>query len=187
MRSRAVVTVVLGVLLIALVAACGSKKSSTSTTTTNATAGTGSGSGSGSGAGSGSGSGSSSGSGSGSGSFASTKNCKDLEGLAAKVSQSFQPNANGELDLNKEAEALDALAGAAPNDIKGDFKTFADAFKNFAKAYGDSKLKPGVTPTPAQVAKLTAAAQSMNTPKLQKAMQHLSAWGKANCGLSSTG
>ena len=92
-------------------------------------------------------------------SFASTKNCKELEGLAAKVSQSFQPNANGELDLSKEADALDALANAAPDDIKGDFKTFADAFKKFAKAYGDVKLKPGETPSAAQIAKLAAGVE----------------------------
>ncbi len=51
--------------------------------------------------------------------------------------ESFQPNANGEVDLKKDSDAMDALANAAPDEIKGDFKTFADAFKKFAKAYGD--------------------------------------------------
>jgi hypothetical protein len=178
MRSRTGVTVVLGVLLIALVTACGSTKSSTGTTTaanatidttpTAATTAT-------------------TGSGSGSPSFASTKNCKELEGLAAKVSQSFQPNSSGELDLSKEADALDALANAAPNEIKDDFKTFAEAFKQFAKAYGDVKIKPGETPTAAQLAKLTEASKSFNGAKLQQATQHLAGWGKTHCGLSSTG
>ena len=172
MRTRAVVTVVLGVLLIALVAACGSKKSSTGTTATTAAAATTT---------------AGSGSTSGSKSFASTKNCRDLEGLAAKVSQSFQPNANGELDLNKEADALDALASAAPDDIKADFKTFADAFKQFAKAYGDVKIKPGETPSAAQIAKLAELSKSFNTAKLQQATQHLAAWGQSHCGISSTG
>ena len=183
MGSRAVVTVVLGVLLIALVAACGSKKSSTGTTTTTTTeaASQGTGSGSGSGTSTGSSSGSSS------GSFASAKNCKDLEGLAAKVSQSFQPNGNGELDLKKEADALDALANAAPNEIKSDFKTFADAFKKFAQVYGDVKIKPGETPTATQIAKLTEAAKSFNSAKLQQATQHLSAWASSHCGISPTG
>ena len=160
MRSKVGVTAVLGVLLIALAAGCGSKKSSTGTTTK---------------------------SGSGSPSFASVKNCKDLEGLAAKVSQSFQPNANGETDLKKEADALNALADAAPSDIKGDFKTFAEAFKQFAKAYGDVKIKPGEVPSAAQLAKLAEASKSFNTAKLQQASQHLAAWGQSHCGLSSTG
>jgi hypothetical protein len=170
----------LGVLLVALVAACGSKKSSSGTTTTTTTPAS-------EGTGSGSGSGTTTGSGSGSGSFASAKNCKDLEGLAAKVSQSFQPNGNGELDLKKEADALDALANAAPNEIKSDFKTFADAFKKFAQVYGDVKIKPGETPTAAQIAKLTEAAKSFNTAKLQQATQHLSTWASSHCGISPTG
>ena len=180
MRSKAVVMVVLGVLLIALVAACGSKKSSNGTTTTTPAAATQS-------TGTGSGTSTGSSSGSSSGSFASTKNCKDLEGLAAKVSQSFQPNGNGELDLKKEADALDALANAAPNEIKSDFKTFADAFKKFAQVYGDVKIKPGETPTATQIAKLTEAAKSFNSAKLQQATQHLSAWASSHCGISPTG
>jgi len=184
MRSRAIVTVVLGVLLIALVAACGSKKSSTGTTTPTTPTTTAAGS---QGTDTGSSSGTSTSSSSGSGSFASTKNCKDLEGLAAKVSQSFQPNGNGELDLKKEADALDALANAAPSEIKSDFKTFADAFKKFAQIYGDVKIKPGETPTAAQIAKLTEAAKSFNTAKLQQATQHLSAWASSHCGISPTG
>jgi hypothetical protein len=180
------VTVLAAVTMVVLLAAgCGSKKSSSSAPTTTAAAAsettteamtteamttTSSSSSSG-----------------GAPSFASTKNCKELEGLAAKVSQSFQPNSSGELDLKKEADALDALADAAPDDIKGDFKTFADAFRNFAKAYGDTKIKPGQTPTAEQIAKLTKAAQSLNTPKFQQATQHLSQWGSAHCGASSTG
>lgn len=180
MGSRTVVVVMLGALLIAA-AGCGSKKSSTGTTTPASSA-----QGSGSGSGSNSGSNSGAGSSSGTPSFASTANCKQLEGLAAKVAQSVQPNANGEVDLSKEADALDALASAAPDEIKSDFKTFAEAFKSFAKVYGDAKLKVGQTPSAEQIAKLTTAAQALNTPKLQAAMQHLSAWGSKHCGITST-
>jgi ABC-type Zn uptake system ZnuABC Zn-binding protein ZnuA len=175
MRSRTVVMMVAGVLVIALAAGCGSKKSSSGATTAATTAAAAQDSGSGSG------------SGSGSKSFASTKNCKELEGLASKLAQSFQPNSNGELDLSKEADALDTLADAAPDDIKGDFNTFADAFQNFAKAYGDVKLKPGATPTAAQIAKLTELSKSFNTAKLQQASRHLAAWGQSHCGISATG
>src|SRR5690348_1608715 len=107
MGRRTVVAVMLGVLLVALTVGCGSKKSSTGTTTPAAQ-------GSGSGSDSGSASNAGSGSSSGTTSFASAANCKQLEGLAAKVAQSVQPNANGEVDLSKEADALDALASAAP-------------------------------------------------------------------------
>jgi hypothetical protein len=175
MRSGTVVAIVLGALVIAL-AGCGSKESSTGSATT-----TGSSSSSSS-----SGSTTTTGSSSNKPSFASAANCKQLESLGSKVAQSVQPNSNGEIDLSKEADALDELANAAPNDIKGDFNTFADAFKNFAKVYGDAKLKIGQTPSADQIAKLTTAAQSLNTPKLQKAMTHLSAWGNSHCGVGST-
>ena len=77
---------------------------------------------------------------------------------------------------------MDALANAAPDEIKVDFKTFADAFKDFAGAMSDAGLKPGQTPTAAQIAKLTAASQKLSTPKIQAATQHLEAWGQKNCG-----
>jgi hypothetical protein len=177
MRSGTVVALVLGALVIAL-AGCGSTKSSSSESSSAASTGASTGSSSGSSSGKPS---------SGKPSFASAANCRQLEGLAAKVARSVQPNANGEVDLKKEADALDALASAAPDEIKPDFETFAEAFKNFAKVYGDAKVKVGQTPTPDQIAKLTSAAQSLNTPKLQKAIRHLSAWGSSHCGLSSTG
>jgi len=47
-------------------------------------------------------------------------------------------------------------------------------------------LKPGQTPTPAQLAQLQAAAKTFSTPKLQAAEQHLTAWAKKNCGFKTT-
>lgn len=121
------------------------------------------------------------------GSFADAKNCADLASLAAKVERSVQPTGNGTVDMNRQADALHALADAAPDAIKGDFKTFADAFSSFAKTYADAGFKPGKTPTPAQIAKLTAASQKLSTPKVQAAMNHLEAWGRTHCsGLTGT-
>jgi ABC-type Zn uptake system ZnuABC Zn-binding protein ZnuA len=123
----------------------------------------------------------------GSGSFSSTKNCIELASLAAKVEKSIAPTGNGSVDLSKQADAMKALASAAPSAIKGDFQTFADAYASFAKAYGSAGIKTGSAPSAAQIAKLTAAAKSLSTPKVQAAMQHLEAWGKANCaGLTAT-
>jgi hypothetical protein len=74
----------------------------------------------------------------------------------------------------------------APAEIRGDFETFAAAFSGYAKALGNAGIKPGKTPTAAQIAALTAAAKSFSTPKLQAAEQHLAAWGQKNCGIGST-
>lgn len=119
---------------------------------------------------------------SGGGSFADAKNCADLASLAAKVQRSIQPTGNGAVDMKREADALKTLADAAPDAIKGDLKTFADAFASFAKAYADSGFKQGKTPTPAQIAKLTAASQKLSTPKVAAATAHLEAWGRTHCG-----
>ena len=182
MRRTLVVAAALGVLLIALTAGCGSKKSASSsqTTTTNSSSGTSTeattneattteatttttSSGS-------------------NPSFASTKNCAQLASLASKLTNSV----GGKVDLKGYSDAMDALANAAPDEIKSDFKTFADAFKGFASAMADAGLKPGETPTAAQIAKLSAASQKLSTPKIQAATRHLEAWGQKNCGLSST-
>ena len=179
MRRTMVVAAALGALLIVLAAGCGSKKSASSsqTTTTNSSSGTSTeattneattttSSGS-------------------NPSFASTKNCAQLSSLASKLANSVNAT-GGKVDLKGYSDAMDALANAAPDEIKSDFKTFADAFKGFASAMSDAGLKPGETPTAAQIAKLTAASQKLSTPKIQAATRHLEAWGQKNCGFSST-
>jgi hypothetical protein len=117
-------------------------------------------------------------------SFASAKNCQDLAGLAAKVASAVSASSgNGATLLQTESNELQALANAAPSDIKGDFQTFATAFNGFLQALQKAGYKLGskTPPTAAQVAQLSKAAQAMNTPKLQQAEHHLSAWAKQNC------
>ena len=180
MRRTMVVTAALGALLIVLAAGCGSKKSaSSSQTTTNSSSGTSTEATTNEATTNEATTTTSSGS---NPSFASAKNCAQLASLASKLTNS----SGGKVDLKGYSDAMDALANAAPDEIKGDFKTFADAFKGFAKAMSDAGLKPGETPTAAQIAKLTAASQKLSTPKIRAATQHLEAWGQKNCGLSST-
>jgi len=120
-------------------------------------------------------------------SFASAKNCQQLAALGAKMSQALQASSgNGLNSLGDEANVFKALASAAPSEIRGDFETFAAAFSAYAKALGNAGIKPGKTPTAAQIAALTAASKSFSTPKLQAAEQHLAAWGQKNCGIGST-
>jgi hypothetical protein len=124
---------------------------------------------------------------SGTPSFASAKNCKDLAALGAKMSAALQAaSGNGSSSLGDEANIFKAMASAAPSEIRGDFETFASAFSSYAQALSKANFKPGKTPTAAQIAALTNAAKSFNTPKLQAAEQHLAAWGQKNCGIGST-
>lgn len=121
-------------------------------------------------------------SGSGS-SFANAKNCQDLAGIAAKAASAVAASGGSTAAFQTEANELQALADAAPADIKGDFQTFATAFSGFLHTIQSSGYKIGskTPPTVAQLAQLSKAAKSFNTPKLRQAEQHLTAWGKQNC------
>lgn len=116
-------------------------------------------------------------------SFASAKNCQDLAGLAAKAAAAVAASGNSANALPAEAAQLQALAQAAPSDIKGDFQTFAAAFSGFLHAIQTSGYKLGskTPPTAAQAAAFAKAAKLFDTPKLRQAEQHLSAWARRNC------
>jgi hypothetical protein len=116
--------------------------------------------------------------------FATAKNCQDLAGLAAKVASAITATSgNPGATLQTESNELQALTKAAPSDIRGDFQTFATAFSSFLHTLEKAGYKPGSTtaPTAAQIAALSKAARSFNTPKLRQAEQHLSAWTRKNC------
>jgi hypothetical protein len=123
-------------------------------------------------------------SGSGS-SFASAKNCQDLAGLAAKAASAIEATSgNPATTLQTEANQLQALANAAPSEIRADFQTFAAAFTSYLHALEKAGFKPGSAPskpTPAQIAALTQAAKTFSAPKLAKAEKHLNSWVKQNC------
>jgi hypothetical protein len=116
--------------------------------------------------------------------FASAKNCRDLAGLASKVAAAVTATSGDPMaTLKTEAQQMQALASAAPSGVRDDFETFAAAFSSFLHTLDKAGYKAGsnAPPTAAQVAALTKAAKSLNTPKLQHAEQHLSAWASKNC------
>ena len=116
-------------------------------------------------------------------SFASAHNCGQLRSLGAQVAKSLQASSgNLQATVQNEDAVLQALAKAAPSEIRSDFQTFADAFHSYIQAIAKLKLKAGSVPTAAQIAQLTNAAKSLSTAKLQAAEQHLSAWAQKNCG-----
>jgi hypothetical protein len=115
-------------------------------------------------------------------SFASVHNCVQLAALGAQVAKSLQPTAgNLQATLANETRALQAMASAAPSQIRGDFETFVTAFNGYAQALSKTGYKLGSVPTAAQVAQLEAAAKAFSTGKLRAAEQHLSAWARTNC------
>lgn len=116
-------------------------------------------------------------------SFASTTNCQQLAGVGAKFAQAMSAAARGgKFDLQTAVSAYQALASAAPAQIRPDVQTMAQAFSSFAAALSKAGYVPGKVPTPAQVAGVTAAAQAFSQPKLRAAGQRLTAWAHQNCG-----
>jgi hypothetical protein len=115
-------------------------------------------------------------------SFASTKNCAELLGLAAKFAQTLGATGNASTTVTDQAKAFEAMANAAPSEIRSDFKLVASAFNAYAQAWVKAGIKPGQTPTQAQMTQVVASAKAFSGPKLQAAETHLSAWGRKNCG-----
>ena len=115
------------------------------------------------------------------GSFASAKNCLAFAGLAAQVAKTM--SASYSASPGAAADELQALADAAPSDIKGDLQTIAAAFSDYLQAVQDSGYTFGSTtpPTQAQIAALVSAARVFNTAKLTAAEQRLAHWEKQNC------
>jgi hypothetical protein len=115
--------------------------------------------------------------------FASTQNCARLAALGAQIAKSVQATSgNVGATVANEAKVLQEMANAAPSDIRGDFQTFVNAFNGYLQALTKAGLTAGKTPTAAQIAQLTKAAQALSTAKLQAAEQHLSGWAQKNCG-----
>ena len=176
MGRRLLLPAVLATLLVALAAACGgsSKSADTTTaaattaaTTTTASSPTTTGS-----------SGTSA-----APTFASTKNCRQLEAMAVSVAKSITPGSGGKIDPKKYADLINAMANAAPSEIRGDFKTFAAAYSQFVDTLEKSgyQLGSATVPTAAQLAALTTAAKKLSAPKVKQAEENLSAWGQKNC------
>lgn len=118
---------------------------------------------------------------------ATTKNCDELLALGARMTKALQATSgDAETDLARQAKAFEALAKEVPSEIRGDFEIFASSFDQLARAMAKVGIKPGVAPTPAQIAAMQTTLLSFSTPKLQAAEQHISAWAQKHCGAEVT-
>jgi hypothetical protein len=118
-------------------------------------------------------------------SFASVKDCSQLEGLGQKFSSEFAAAAasGSTPDYAKEVDLFKQLTAAAPSDIRPDLQTISDAFSAMASALAKAHLTPGKTPTASQLAALASASKSFSTAKVEAASKNLEAWGESHCGV----
>ena len=117
-------------------------------------------------------------------SFASAKDCAQLEGLGQKFSAAIAASATGKTpNYGQEVKLFKALADAAPSAIHGDLETISDAFSAEVGALQKANLSPGKTPTAAQLAILASASKSFSSAKVEAASKHLEAYGESHCGV----
>ncbi len=118
------------------------------------------------------------------GSFASAKNCLAFASLASSIARAMSPaSGSGGSSLQNSTRVLQAIAAAAPSDIKGDLQTVASAFGSYVQALQSSGYNPNqkTPPTPAEMAAIGHAAQVFSSAKFIQASHHLTAWEQQNC------
>lgn len=109
------------------------------------------------------------------------------QGMAAAVSaysQGMTQAFGGSLDddsLQLAADQLDAMAEAAPDEIKDDFAVIAQELGAFYNALVEMGYEPGATPDADQLAELSALAESINTDAFEEAGDNINAWFEENC------
>ena len=104
--------------------------------------------------------------------------CAELAGLGSKLQGAFGA---GSGDIDSVSEVFDELAEHVPEEIRDDYQVLADNFKEFADALEGVDLSSGETPDAETLAKLQAAASSMDEPEVQQASENIEAWVAANC------
>ncbi len=167
MRFKLISVILVGLLLIAV--GCGSSKKSAESTTnqatteamttesmTETTTGTTSGMG------------------------LTSSECQKLEAASQTISKAFSGSMSSGID--QEVAKLEALSKIAPDEIKGDFAVLADA----AQKYSSLGIKPGETPTPAQLQKLAALSSQLNITEVQASAMHIMQWAQTNCTTTSS-
>jgi hypothetical protein len=96
------------------------------------------------------------------------------------LAQAFSGTLDDET-LQVAADQLQAMADAAPDEIKDDFRMIADAMAAFYATFGEIGYEPGATPTPEQAEQLAALAETFDNDAFNDASLNIEAWFEENC------
>jgi hypothetical protein len=110
----------------------------------------------------------------------SSDECQQLAAAGSEFGQAFSGATSGS-DLTDEADAFQEFADNAPEEIREDMQTLADAYDEIVQALADIDLDPGATPDAAQIAALTQALQSIDQTGVQAASERIGTWATENC------
>jgi hypothetical protein len=112
-------------------------------------------------------------------SFISNENCRQFVKFASDFSNAM--SGTGDTDIKEAADEMQKFADEAPDDIRDDFKTLADAYSKIADAMQGVDLSSGKTPSADVIAKLAQLANEIDSAKVTQASLNISAWTTKNC------
>jgi type IV pilus biogenesis protein CpaD/CtpE len=110
--------------------------------------------------------------------------CLEAGDAMTSAMESFGSSMTGAFtseNMEQVADQLEAMAAAAPDEIRDDFEVLARELGPFYEALGEIGLTPGAQPTPDQIAALAAASEGVDQVALQEASSNLEAWFADNC------
>ena len=84
------------------------------------------------------------------------------------------------MDWNGLVSSLDALTSSMPSQIRGDWKTYVDAVKQFADVMKGLDMSKMAT-DPTMMTKLEAASASLNDQKYQTAIDNINKYFADRC------
>ena len=102
-----------------------------------------------------------------------------MAGAVQAYAQAFTGATPGFADF---AGQLEAMADAAPAEIKADLEVLAREFGAFYQALAEIGLVAGATPTPEQIEQLNALSEQIDEDALDDASANIEAWFEDNCG-----
>jgi hypothetical protein len=112
-------------------------------------------------------------------SFLTSAKCQEYVSLIQSYATAL--SGAGGTDMQNAADALQEVADQAPDEIKDDFATLADAYGKIAEALGDTDLSAGQTPSAEALAKLQELGNSIDSAKVAEASTNISDWLTKNC------
>jgi hypothetical protein len=84
-------------------------------------------------------------------------------------------------ELQQAADQLEAMASAAPDEIRDDLQVIAEELGAFYTALAETGYTGTGTPTPDQIAQLEGLADAIDQDRFEAASDNVNAWFESNC------
>jgi hypothetical protein len=110
--------------------------------------------------------------------------CEDLANAFSQAGEASSSAFSGEAGgLEEAATYFQEVADEVPDEIADDFKIFADAYADFAKALADADidLSDPSNADPEAMAELQTIMESLGSDEVQEASNNIQAYVSANC------